>query len=128
MQTITQHIGLQTHSMAAASTATPVVVDAGTLEAAAIAKILESLGDTAPTTAQINTMAHGMDNGELAIGYEALMNPSMTLNQVEADIEVYTINGPATAFDAQAATIPTVAQDAEAIQLLGQHALVAFPF
>lgn len=113
----TEHNITQTPHLASQT----IAVTPGVLEAAAIGHMLQAMGDSSPTAVQIETMAKGMDQGELDLAYASLIDPAMTAAVLQRDIILATINGPSSAFDAQAIPVPSLTDADSAIQLLGQH-------
>lgn len=120
----TEHNITQTPHLASQT----IAVTPGVLEAAAIGHMLQAMGDSNVTAANIESIASGMDQGELDLAYAALLNPAMTSTELHNDISLATINGPSSAFDAQAIPVPSLADADSAIQLLGQHVNVSLFF
>lgn len=117
-----QNIHPVNHSVSAAAI-TPASADLAT--ALALVEILHDFNADSPiTVAQVNASAHVTDQQILEVGFNALLNPNMTAGQVIDEIVLATIQPAPTQFEAQLITAPTLADDALAIQLIGQHQVV----
>ena len=90
------------------------------LESIAIAQILQDFGDTQPTAAQVDAAAHNMTQAELDVGYAQLLDPFVTPGEARMEVTELAIYGANTSAQNSPIPIPSLSDDATAIQLVGQ--------